>query len=101
MISVALSLVLKRPGHESDYLSPSSAEVKNAWSYTSTPQYAFIEWCSIKSTGTLHFYHAMKAYWGVEVQLHAFLTSALDGDESLVPTGQEDGWASEPGWMQR
>jgi hypothetical protein len=26
-------------------------------------------------------HHAMEAYWGVEVKLHAFLTSALDGDE--------------------
>jgi hypothetical protein len=25
--------------------------------------------------------HTMKTYWGVEVELHAFLTSALDGDE--------------------
>jgi len=31
---------------------PSSAEVKNAWSYTSTPQYIFMSWCSVKSTGT-------------------------------------------------
>jgi hypothetical protein len=29
-------------------LTPSSAEVKNAWSYTSTPQYAFMAWCSLK-----------------------------------------------------
>jgi hypothetical protein len=26
----------------------------------------------------------MKTYWGVEVQLRAFLTSALDGDEWLA-----------------
>jgi hypothetical protein len=28
---------VKRPGSEADHSSPSSAEVKNAWSYTSTP----------------------------------------------------------------
>jgi hypothetical protein len=32
----SLSLVVKWPGHEADHSSPSSAEVKNAWSYTST-----------------------------------------------------------------
>jgi hypothetical protein len=31
-----LSLGLKRPVRESDHSLPSSAEVKNAWSYTST-----------------------------------------------------------------
>jgi hypothetical protein len=33
---------IKRPGREADYLPPSSAEVKSAWSYTSTPQYVFM-----------------------------------------------------------
>jgi hypothetical protein len=33
----ALSLGVKRPGCEADHSPPSSAEVKNAWSYTSTP----------------------------------------------------------------
>jgi len=28
---------VKWPGHEADHLPPSSAEVKNAWNYTSTP----------------------------------------------------------------
>jgi hypothetical protein len=29
-------------------LTPSSAEVKNAWSYTSTPQYVSMAWCLVK-----------------------------------------------------
>jgi len=33
----ALSLEVRRPGCESDHSPPSSAEVKNAWIYTSTP----------------------------------------------------------------
>jgi len=32
----APSLGVKRPGCEADHSPPSSAEVKNAWSYTST-----------------------------------------------------------------
>jgi hypothetical protein len=30
-----------RPGNEADHSPPSSAEVKNAWSYTSTPLICF------------------------------------------------------------
>jgi hypothetical protein len=33
----ALSLGVKQPGHEADHSPPSSVEVKNVWSYTSTP----------------------------------------------------------------
>jgi hypothetical protein len=36
-ISGALSIGVKRPGREADHSPPSSAEVKNAWNYTSTP----------------------------------------------------------------
>jgi hypothetical protein len=32
----ALSLGVKRPGREADHTPPSSGEIKNAWSYTST-----------------------------------------------------------------
>jgi hypothetical protein len=32
-----ISLVAKRPGREADHSSSSSAKVKKAWSYTSTP----------------------------------------------------------------
>jgi hypothetical protein len=54
----------------------------------------------------------MEAHCGEEVQLHASLTSALDGGdwsascpsrftpwkELLVRIGQEAGWAPEPVW---
>jgi hypothetical protein len=33
-----LPLAVKRPGREADHPPTSSAEVKNTWSYTSTPQ---------------------------------------------------------------
>jgi hypothetical protein len=35
----AISLGIKRSGGEIDHSPPSSAEVKNAWSYTSTPSF--------------------------------------------------------------
>jgi hypothetical protein len=44
----ALSLGIKQLGHEADHSPPPSAEVKNAWSYTSTPQYVFMAWCLVK-----------------------------------------------------
>jgi len=50
----ALSLGVKRPGSATDHSSPSSAEVKKSWSYTSTPQYAFMAWCSVKAQGQPH-----------------------------------------------
>jgi hypothetical protein len=34
IVSRALSLGVKRLGHETDHSPPSVAEVKNAWSYT-------------------------------------------------------------------
>jgi hypothetical protein len=39
---------------EADHSPPSSAEVKNVWSYTSTPQYTFTAWCSVKAQGQLY-----------------------------------------------
>jgi len=43
-----LSLRIKRPGREPDHSSPSSAEVKNAWSYATTPQYVVMAWYLVK-----------------------------------------------------
>jgi len=39
----------KAEGGEADDLPPSSAEIKNAWDYASTPQYAFMAWCWVKA----------------------------------------------------
>jgi hypothetical protein len=52
---VALSLGVKRPGREADHSHSSSAEVKNAWSYTSTPQYAFMAQCLVKHRDNFYF----------------------------------------------
>jgi hypothetical protein len=41
-------LGVKQPGREADHKHPSNAEVKNVWSYTSTPQYVFVAWCLVK-----------------------------------------------------
>jgi hypothetical protein len=49
-----LSLEVRRPGREADHLPPSSADVKNRWSYTSTPQHAFMVWRSVKAQGQLY-----------------------------------------------
>jgi len=47
---------VKRPRREANHSPHSSAEVKNAWGYTSTPQYAFMAWCSVKTQEQLHLY---------------------------------------------
>jgi hypothetical protein len=47
----AVFLGVKLLGHEADHSCPSNAEVKNAWSYTSTPPYAFMAWCPVRAQG--------------------------------------------------
>jgi hypothetical protein len=52
----ALSLEVKRPRCETVthlHLMPRS---KNGWSCASTPQYAFMAWCSVKAQLHLYFY---------------------------------------------
>jgi len=43
-------LGVKRPGREADHSPPSSAEINNAWSYTSTPPTRLMVWCSVKKS---------------------------------------------------
>jgi hypothetical protein len=67
----ALSLGVKRPEREAGHSPPSSAEVKNVWSYTSTPQYTFIAWCSVKAQRWLlltYFVHII-----IKVQMNCIL----------------------------
>jgi hypothetical protein len=51
----AFSLGIKWLGREPDHSPPSNAEVKNAWSYTSTPQYVFMAWCLVKHRDNFTF----------------------------------------------
>jgi hypothetical protein len=55
-VTGVLSLRIKRPGRETDHSPPSSAEVKNEWSYTSTPQYVFMAWCLVKHWDNFTFF---------------------------------------------
>jgi hypothetical protein len=88
----AFSLGVKRPGREIDHLPPSNDEVKNAWIYTSTPQYAFMAWCWVKHSDNFTFITSIgfvpwsqicsnSRIGGVEVQFYVFLTSESDGNE--------------------
>jgi hypothetical protein len=51
----ALSLGVKRPGRGADQSPPSSAKVKDTWSYTSTPHYVFMVWCLVKHRDNFTF----------------------------------------------
>jgi hypothetical protein len=53
--AVGSSLEVKRAGREFDHSPPSSAEVKNAWGYTSIPQYVFMAWCLVKRRDNFYF----------------------------------------------
>jgi hypothetical protein len=46
-IQESLSLGVKLPGREADHSLPSSAELNNAWSYTSITPHAFEVLCSV------------------------------------------------------
>jgi hypothetical protein len=71
----ALSLGIKRPGREADHSPPSSAEVKNAWSYNSTPKYVFMAWCLVKRrynfTFSVYHDHHLRVSPDDMLRLHA------------------------------
>jgi hypothetical protein len=89
MGSGALSLWIKWPGSEADHSTPSNAEVKNAWSYASTPPsswrgaylitgYNFMAWYLVKPKDNFTFFgttniHILPmnmnfSFWGLYAQ---------------------------------
>jgi hypothetical protein len=70
---------VKLPGSEANN-SPPSAEVKNAWSYTSNSSYVCLAWCLIKRQGQLYFSHlsAIIAIFSPKVFDYALMSSFFD-----------------------
>jgi hypothetical protein len=52
----ALSLGVKQHEHDTDNSFPSSAKVKNVWSFTATSPYLFMAWCLSSGTFILTDY---------------------------------------------
>jgi hypothetical protein len=95
----ALSLGVKQPDRDADHSLPSSVEVKNARSYTSTPLYVFTMWCLVKHRD--NFTKPWKRIAEVEVLFHAFLTSMLEGGRATLPPGKDLGTHWIVGWVCR
>jgi apolipoprotein N-acyltransferase len=51
----ASTLGVKQLRHEADHSTVSNDEVKNVWSYTSTPQYVIMVWCLVKHRDNFTF----------------------------------------------
>jgi len=54
LVPGVLSSGVKEPRRETDHSPPSSAEVMNAWSYTSTSPYIFMACCLAKDRTCFH-----------------------------------------------
>jgi hypothetical protein len=63
-----------RPRREADNSRPPSADVKNAWLYTSTPHFVFMEWHLVKHGYNFTFIFTFtKIGRGVKLTIHLFL----------------------------
>jgi hypothetical protein len=60
-----LSSVVKLPRREADHSPPTSSKVKNAWCYTSTPQYVFMAWCLVKNRDNFTFIFTITKHYKV------------------------------------
>jgi len=74
-----LTLEVKWPAREADLSYSSSAEVKNTWSYTCTPQYAFKARCSVKAQGQLYLNL-------VHSRVFSFFLKCTGGMDGMVTT---------------
>jgi hypothetical protein len=86
-VSGVLSLGLKRPGSEADNSPPSSAEIKNAWSCTSTPRTSswYGTWLSIWTT--LSFTSWSNTLRGAVAQYSVYATGRTSGVRFLAGAG--------------
>jgi hypothetical protein len=61
-VTGALFPGVNRPGREAGYSVPSSAKIKNSWSYTSTPPYVFMAWCLVNHEDNFTFTSNFSSY---------------------------------------
>jgi hypothetical protein len=76
----ALSLGVKLPGREADHSPPSCAEVKDAWSYISTPQYVFTAWCLVKYRDNFTFTSPIRVTCPIHFIVLDLITLIIFGD---------------------
>jgi hypothetical protein len=87
----AFYLGVKRPGHEADHSLPSSAEVKNAWSCTSTPQYVFMAWCLVNHRNNFTFtFRYVPNYTGPGISVSVVTRYGQD-DRGSIPSRSSEG----------
>jgi hypothetical protein len=73
---------VKQAGCEADHSSLPGAEVKNVRSYTSTPQYVFMEWCLVKPRDK---YLAATTFTNPHLHYQAPFETVIPKDSLLTP----------------
>jgi hypothetical protein len=72
MVTGEITLGIKHVGREADHSAPQRVDVKNASSYTSTPQYVFMVWCLVKLNDTFTFTFTWN-FPGITPKLHTVM----------------------------
>jgi hypothetical protein len=78
-VAGALFLGVKLPGREVDYHLLLLPRSKNAWSYTSLSQYAFMAWCSVKKGQRYNFTFYLTLYSPERYAYHKMFLHAQEG----------------------